>query len=46
MGSIADATAEAVGLGAAAVGSIVTDEQGSFQVVHDPEGNVFCFVSG
>ncbi|MEV0678056.1 VOC family protein [Actinosynnema sp. NPDC050436] len=40
------ATATAVGLGATASGSIVTDEQGSFQVVHDPEGNEFCFVKG
>jgi len=25
---------------------VVTDEQGSFQVMTDPEGNEFCFVSG
>ncbi|CCH28685.1 VOC family protein [Actinosynnema sp. NPDC047251] len=35
----------AVGLGATASGAIVTDEQGSFQVVHDPERNEFCFVT-
>ncbi|MDT0267254.1 VOC family protein [Streptomyces sp. DSM 44915] len=40
------AATEAVGLGATRVGGTVTDEQGSFQVMRDPEGNEFCFVSG
>lgn len=39
------ATAEAVGMGAAQVGETVTDDQGSFQAMLDPEGNEFCFVS-
>jgi hypothetical protein len=43
---IADAVAAAVALGAEAVGDVVTDEKGSFQVMADPEGNAFCFVSG
>jgi Glyoxalase-like domain len=43
---IESATARAVRLGATRVGGIVTDEQGSFQVMCDPEGNEFCFVSG
>jgi predicted enzyme related to lactoylglutathione lyase len=34
-----------VGLGAQTSGSIVTDEQGRFQVMLDPEGNEFCLVS-
>ncbi|GAA0242442.1 VOC family protein [Saccharothrix mutabilis subsp. mutabilis] len=42
---IAAATDKAKGLGASVVGGVVTDEQGSFQVVSDPEGNEFCFVS-
>ncbi|MEU9292647.1 VOC family protein [Streptomyces sp. NPDC048266] len=36
----------ALPLGAARVGDLVTDEQGSFQVMRDPGGNEFCFVSG
>ncbi|MFD8012414.1 VOC family protein [Streptomyces sp. NPDC058955] len=32
--------------GAVRVGGLVTDEQGSFQVMRDPEGNEFCFVTG
>ncbi|MER5962240.1 VOC family protein [Streptomyces sp. NPDC002057] len=40
------AAVEAVGSGAARVGDVVTDEQGSFQVMRDPEGNEFCFVTG
>ncbi|MFD4375742.1 VOC family protein [Streptomyces sp. NPDC058486] len=39
----ADTTAP---LGAVRVGGLVTDEQGSFQVMRDPEGNEFCFVTG
>ncbi|KIF66382.1 glyoxalase [Streptomyces sp. AcH 505] len=39
------ATAEAVRLGAEQVGGIVSDTPGSFQVLRDPEGNEFCFVT-
>ncbi|MBV9026600.1 MAG: hypothetical protein JO362_23020 [Streptomycetaceae bacterium] len=39
------AATAAVCLGAARVGEMVTDDQGSFQAMHDPEGNEFCFVS-
>ncbi|NKE56092.1 VOC family protein [Lentzea sp. PSKA42] len=38
------AVVKAVNLGASREGLIVTDEQGSFQVMRDPEGNEFCFV--
>lgn len=41
---IAAATHEAERLGATRLGALVTDEQGSFQVMADPEGNEFCFV--
>ncbi|CAM4143357.1 VOC family protein [Nocardiopsis rhodophaea] len=41
---IATATAGATAAGATAVGAAVTDAQGSFQVLRDPEGNAFCFV--
>jgi hypothetical protein len=41
---IGAATVRATGLGATTVGDLVTDEQGSFQVMRDPEGNEFCFV--
>ncbi|MGW0118650.1 VOC family protein [Streptomyces sp. NPDC003327] len=37
---------EVLARGAARVGGLVTDEQGSFQVMRDPEGNEFCFVTG
>ncbi|MFG3039635.1 MULTISPECIES: VOC family protein [unclassified Streptomyces] len=37
---------EALASGAVRVGGLVTDEQGSFQVMRDPEGNEFCFVTG
>lgn len=30
--------------GATTVGDVVTDEQGAFQVLRDPEGNEFCLV--
>ncbi|QHC22743.1 VOC family protein [Streptomyces sp. GS7] len=43
---IETAAATAVGLGAVRVGGAVTDDQGSFQAMRDPEGNEFCFVSG
>ncbi|MFD8414223.1 VOC family protein [Streptomyces sp. NPDC059650] len=43
---VAAAAARAVELGATAVGGPVTDDQGSFQAMRDPEGNEFCFVSG
>lgn len=39
------ATRKAVELGATVQGDVQTDEQGSFQVVLDPAGNEFCFVS-
>jgi catechol 2,3-dioxygenase-like lactoylglutathione lyase family enzyme len=45
-GAIPAAVQRAVALGAARVGEPVTDEQGTFQVMTDPEGNEFCFVSG
>ncbi|MER6916994.1 VOC family protein [Streptomyces sp. NPDC000594] len=43
-GDLAAATARAVALGASPVGAVVSDPQGDFQVLHDPEGNEFCFV--
>ncbi|WP_251069590.1 VOC family protein [Streptomyces sp. ISL-96] len=43
---MATASAEAERLGATRTGGIVADEEGSFQVLLDPEGNEFCFVSG
>ena len=45
-GDLTAAADEALPLGAHRVGGIVTDEQGSFQVMRDPEGNEFCFVTG
>jgi hypothetical protein len=39
------AVARARELGATEVGSVVIDEQGSFQVMTDPEGKEFCLVS-
>ncbi|TWP51271.1 VOC family protein [Lentzea tibetensis] len=38
------AVVKAVSLGAQREGLVHTDEQGSFQVMRDPEGNEFCFV--
>lgn len=38
------AVIKAVNLGAHREGVMHTDEQGSFQVMRDPEGNEFCFV--
>ncbi|WP_338678134.1 VOC family protein [Streptomyces sp. SCSIO 30461] len=42
-GDITAASAAAVRLGASLVGGVVSDEQGAFQVMRDPEGNEFCF---
>src|SRR5262245_42855273 len=42
--AIEPATTQALQLGATKVGTTVTDDQGSFQVMADPEGNEFCFV--
>ncbi|MFG3281142.1 VOC family protein [Streptomyces sp. NPDC048111] len=39
------ARAAAVRRGAVPVGPTVTDAQGTFQVMRDPEGNEFCFVA-
>jgi kynurenine formamidase/predicted enzyme related to lactoylglutathione lyase len=38
-------TERAVALGATALGEIVADDQGWFQVLQDPEGNEWCLVS-
>jgi len=43
-----DIAAEAqrlVELGAVVTGAVVTDDQGPFQVLLDPEGNEFCLVA-
>jgi hypothetical protein len=42
---LAAATADALALGASAVGAVVAEHNGSFQVLHDPEGNEFCLVT-
>ncbi|MGW0807995.1 VOC family protein [Nonomuraea sp. NPDC002799] len=42
--AIEPATTHALRLGATRLGGTVTDDQGSFQVMADPEGNEFCFV--
>ncbi|MET9958813.1 VOC family protein [Streptomyces sp. NPDC006326] len=42
---LAAATDKAVPLGATRVGPPVTDDQGSFQTMRDPEGNEFCLVT-
>jgi predicted enzyme related to lactoylglutathione lyase len=34
----------AVALGAVAIGDVVDELSATFQVMHDPEGNEFCFV--
>ncbi len=39
------ATAAWVALGAEAAGPVIRDEHGSFQVMIDPEGHVFCLVT-
>lgn len=41
---IDEAVRAAAERGAVPVGEAVTDEQGSFQVLRDPEGNEFCLV--
>jgi predicted enzyme related to lactoylglutathione lyase len=38
-------TATAVASGATAVGSVVVEANGSYQVLRDPEGNEFCLVT-
>lgn len=43
---LAVATAAAVALGATAVGDVVVDELGGFQVMLDPEANEFCLIHG
>jgi predicted enzyme related to lactoylglutathione lyase len=40
------ATDEAEQLGAQKVGAVVEDDDGSLQVMLDPAGNEFCFVTG
>ncbi|SDI29902.1 VOC family protein [Nonomuraea jiangxiensis] len=42
--AIEPAVTRALRLGATRIGATMTDEQGSFQVMADPEGNEFCFV--
>jgi len=39
------AVGRATAIGAVRAGDVVTDDAGSFQVMRDPEGNEFCFVS-
>ncbi|TMR89704.1 VOC family protein [Nonomuraea basaltis] len=43
--AIEPAITHALRLGATRIGETVTDDQGAFQVMADPEGNEFCFVS-
>ncbi|MGP3919865.1 VOC family protein [Nonomuraea sp. 10N515B] len=43
--AIEPAIAHALRLGAARIGETVCDDQGSFQVMSDPEGNEFCLVT-
>jgi predicted enzyme related to lactoylglutathione lyase len=38
-------TASAVAAGATTRGAVVEEHNGSFQVLHDPEGNEFCLVT-
>ncbi|MFJ7206921.1 VOC family protein [Streptomyces sp. NPDC098789] len=42
---IGSAIAAALALGAVRTGGTVTDDQGSFQTMRDPEGNEFCVVT-
>ncbi|MFE1102254.1 VOC family protein [Nocardiopsis alba] len=41
---IAESAERLLTLGATAVGETVTDAQGAFRVMRDPEGNEFCLV--
>jgi hypothetical protein len=43
-GDLESARQKAIGQGAVAVGSVVEEQTNRFQVMHDPEGNEFCFV--
>jgi hypothetical protein len=42
--SVPTATTRATTLGATPVGPLITDDSGTFQVLHDPETNEFCLV--
>ena len=42
---LAAPTAAAVAIGATVVGAVVAEANGSYQVLHDPEGNEFCLVT-
>jgi predicted enzyme related to lactoylglutathione lyase len=42
---LVDSTAATVALGATAVGAVVEESNGSYQVLRDPEGNEFCLVT-
>lgn len=42
---IPTAAETAVRLGGQRIGDLVVDAKGAFQVMRDPEGNEFCFVS-
>jgi predicted enzyme related to lactoylglutathione lyase len=42
---LAAPTTACVARGAEALGEVVRDEDGSFQVMLDPEGNEFCLVT-
>jgi predicted enzyme related to lactoylglutathione lyase len=43
---LATAIDEAEQLGARKIGALVEEEDGSFQVMADPAGNEFCFITG
>jgi len=42
---IASSVEAAVALGAMPVGDVVEESTNRFQVMHDPEGNEFCFIT-
>jgi predicted enzyme related to lactoylglutathione lyase len=42
---LAAPTAAAVAIGATPAGGVVAEVNGSYQVLRDPEGNEFCFVT-
>jgi predicted enzyme related to lactoylglutathione lyase len=42
---LVDSTAAAVAIGAVAIGPVVDEDNGSYQVLRDPEGNEFCLVT-